>query len=158
MSKESFNDKIQNMILNKKDNDLLTAINIGVNTDILYEALRNVYLIAYNAKRFKDKDGKIGAAFQFADIDNASISFNNLVSEFVNFKYSKSDAIEQSLYIIENFYTIAASNSERSSNSGMVENSNRNYNFGVVGTYYVFDEIPQDTLEEIKSDFKKRCI
>lgn len=147
MSIEKFREEIEN---NSSKNYIksLIALKGKCSEEILYNCLRDFYLIAYEAELIKKENGEIGGHFTDFSINRAKKSFDNLM-RYVSDEYSKEKIFE----IVLNTYTIAASEQEKEEKHITVgENAISCY--GYVSTYYNLNQIPQNIIIKIKEKFE----
>ncbi|WP_026881335.1 hypothetical protein [Clostridium akagii] len=159
--KERYDDEIERMKLNNEKNDLIEILKQGINSDKLYNALRSIYLIAFNSKPINNGDNnKVQVVHQFSDMDNAVVKIKELILEYDRNNFitgETTNRIESCLNLLKKYYTLSATNEEINSKSGMVKNENYNNQIcGVIGTYYNFNDIPNDSWVDIKKYIMER--
>lgn len=147
MSLENFREEIENDSSNNYIQSLI-ALNGKCSEEILYNCLRDFYLIAYESEPINKDNGEISVHFTDCSINRAKQSFNNLMRN-VNNDYSK----EKVFAIVLNTYTMAASEQERNEKRINVRNNAVN-GYGHVSTYYNLNDIPENIIDIIKGKFE----
>ncbi|MEL5900140.1 hypothetical protein AAGC94_19060 [Clostridium sporogenes] len=116
--------------------------------EILFECLRDFYMIAYEAEPIINKDGTVLGNFLDSSIKRAQKSFDRLLS-FVDEKvYSK----EKVFYIISTNYKLASNEQERKERRLFNKNKNKDLS-GYWGSSYDFNKISPNVILKIKELF-----
>lgn len=127
-----------------EDDELVKLISKGLDKHTLYRALRNTYLIAYNALIVRER-----IEFQFKDVDNLVIPIKKLAEELNKQIKDKDKSIEKAFKICKNNYLKTASDLEQKETKTKVPD-------GSSYMIYDYNVIPDDTWKRIKADIIKK--
>ena len=100
--------------------------------------------ISLNAPKIKDsKTGNVSGSFQHTDINIAKEQTINFIT-----KYGITDP-DAFMEIIHRVYGNAVDRDDKRQKAGLVKSESYNYNGGFFGTYYNFQQLPDDIWEII---------
>ena len=157
-TEKRYYDEIKRMKLNNENNDLIEALELGISSYKIFNALRAIYLIAFNAKILKkdcEDNSMVQVLYQYGDMDYAVLIIRDLIPEYNENGFRKDKPIsvtESCLNMLKKYYQLAATDEEINSKSGMVKNDSiyNNQLSGVTGKHYNFNDIQEDSWEGIK--------
>lgn len=159
MSRAVFQNEIKDIRLNNPENELIGLLDKGIKFETLYNALRDTYLIVYNAQLIKTEQiGSVGAVFRFKDVEKAEKSILVLAKELLGItNKDKELIIDKCLKIVKENYLKTATWEERSKRSGLLKN-NENEFTGLIGFYFDFNSFPDETWKEIAENIKEKIL
>lgn len=141
---QRFNEKIESMKRNNKNDELIIILKNGIDEEIVYNALRSIYNIALNVPKVKTEEG-MGGRFGDSDIDidKAVEPIKRFIDEVIRIEdqKNKKETIYKCFRILSDNYTKTATYEEYKLNSCVIEN-----------VYYNLNKIPKKKFEDIKEN------
>lgn len=145
-----FISKLENYKEENPSSELVYYINKGLDLEILYDALRSLYMVVYCAPLFKKK-GRIFASYQFRDIDNTIEPIRTLSDELIRLGEERGSAPQKAIEICKGHYLLSASDYEIKKMHEFVKDEDE-FQYGYIGTHLKFNEFASDAWDNIKND------
>lgn len=118
MPYKSFLQKVCKMQEGNDDNTLMHYINEGIDKELLFNALRKGFILRKNSNIHSDEK-TLSINYKRLDIDNSISNLVYLTYELMNYEMSKNMAIEKTLYLIQNFNQLSATEQEEAKFSSL---------------------------------------